>query len=262
MRIERPSGDLPAASGPTTHVAKEGETLASIAADYRVKPSALAKANQLPAGAEIRAGQELVIPFGKQAQAKAARGLSDVKDSFEMGAAAKAFAEGAASKAFVQGSAAKAFVEGSASKAFVEGSASKAFVEGAAAKAFVEGSASKAFVQGAAAKAFVEGSASKAFVEGAAAKAFVEGAAAKAFVEGAVAKAFVEGSASKAFVEGAASKAFVEGSALGSYIVRQGETLKSIANQLGVGVQDLAKANNLRSNARLAAGMELKLPAK
>lgn len=235
MRIDRTSGGMSGGAGPTTHTAKEGETLGSIAADFNVSSRALAKANKLPADASIHAGQELVIPFGKHAEAKLSRGLGDVRDAIEMGAAAKAFAEGAASKAFMQGAAAKAFVEGAASKAFLEGAASKAFLEGAASKAFLEGAASKAFLEGAASKAFLEGAASKAFLEGA---------------------------ASKAFLEGAASKAFLEGAASSSYQIQQGDTLKSIAGRLGVSVQDLAKANNMRTNARLTMGLELKVPSK
>jgi LysM repeat protein len=63
-------------------------------------------------------------------------------------------------------------------------------------------------------------------------------------------------------VEGAASKAFVESAALNNYVTQQGDTLRSIADRLGVSSQELAKANGLRANARLTPGQELKLPSK
>lgn len=45
-----------------------------------------------------------------------------------------------------------------------------------------------------------------------------------------------------------------------SYQVKSGETLTSIANRYGVSVADLAKTNNLSSNARLTVGQTIKVP--
>lgn len=45
-----------------------------------------------------------------------------------------------------------------------------------------------------------------------------------------------------------------------NYQVKSGETLTSIANRYGVSVADLAKTNNLSSNARLTVGQTIKVP--
>lgn len=45
-----------------------------------------------------------------------------------------------------------------------------------------------------------------------------------------------------------------------SYKVKSGETLTSIANRYGVSVADLAKTNNLATNARLSVGQTIKVP--
>ena len=157
MRIERTGGGPPQGSSPTTHVAKEGETLQSVAQNYGLSKEALAEANTLPVDAAIQVGQELIVfAADKLVKERTLRGLGDIRDSFEVGAGAKAFVEGAVAKAFAEGTAPTNFAEGAGAKAFVEGAVAKAFAEGTAPTNFAEGAGAKAFVEGAVAKAFVE----------------------------------------------------------------------------------------------------------
>lgn len=49
-------------SGGNEHIVQEGETLSAIAAAYKIRPSALIKANGIQDPDSLRAGQRLVIP--------------------------------------------------------------------------------------------------------------------------------------------------------------------------------------------------------
>lgn len=51
------------------HKVEEGETLSGIAKKYRVLPSAIADANDLPAGSPLEQGQKLIIPAAPHAEA-------------------------------------------------------------------------------------------------------------------------------------------------------------------------------------------------
>jgi len=51
------------------HKVEPGETLSSIARQYRVSPAEVADANELPAGASLEEGQKLIIPAAAKAEA-------------------------------------------------------------------------------------------------------------------------------------------------------------------------------------------------
>ena len=57
------------------HKVEQGETLSSIAKQYRVSPAAVADANELPTGASLEEGQKLIIPAAARSEASTGKAI-------------------------------------------------------------------------------------------------------------------------------------------------------------------------------------------